>query len=59
MNLEKLGRVQDIMREMTDPGFESGASGQNIQHGDEQGYYETGYRHIAAEHRITRDTIHR
>ena len=59
MNLEKLGRVQDIMREMTDQGFVSGASCLIIQHGEEQCYYETGYRDIAAEHSMTRDTIHR
>lgn len=59
MNLEKLGRVQDIMREMTDQGFVSGASCLIMRHGEEQCYYETGYRDIAAEHSMTRDTIHR
>lgn len=59
MNLEKLGRLQDIMQEMTDRGFVSGVSCMVIQHGEEQCYCETGYRDIAAEHKMTRDTIHR
>lgn len=59
MNLEKLGRIQDIMLEMTQRGFVSGASCVVIQHGEEQCYYETGYSDIAAPRRMTRDTIHR
>lgn len=59
MNLEKLGRLQDIMREMTERGFVSGISCLVIQHGEEQCYYETGYRDIAEERKMTRDTIHR
>lgn len=59
MNLEKLGRLQDIMREMTERGYVSGTSCMVIQHGEEQCYYETGYRDIAAERKMTRDTIHR
>lgn len=59
MNLEKLGRLQDIMREMTQQGFVSGASCMVMQHGEEQCYYETGYSDIATERRMTRDTIHR
>lgn len=59
MNLEKLGRLQDIMREMTERGYVSGTSCMVIQHGEEQCYYETGYRDIAEERKMTRDTIHR
>lgn len=59
MNLKKLGRLQDIMREMTERGFAAGVSCMVIRHGEEQCYYETGYSDIAAERRMTRDTIHR
>ena len=59
MNLKKLGRLQDIMREMTERGFAAGVSCMVIRHGEEQCYYEMGYSDIAAERRMTRDTIHR
>lgn len=59
MNLDKLGRIQDIMREMTERGFVAGVSCMAIQHGQEQCYYETGYRDIVSESKMTRDTIHR
>lgn len=59
MNLEKLGSIQAIMREMTQRGFVSGMNCMVMQHGEEQFYYETGYRDIATESRMTRDTIHR
>ena len=47
------------MREMTERGFAAGVSCMVIRHGEEQCYYETGYSDIAAERRMTRDTIHR
>ena len=59
MNLDRLKRIQEIMQEMTDKAYVSGVSCMVIQHGEEQCYYETGYRDIAAGHKMTRDTIHR
>lgn len=59
MNQDKLNGIQEIMQEMTDKEYVSGVSCMVIQHGEEQCYYETGYRDIAAGYRMTRDTIHR
>ena len=59
MNRDKLKGIQDIMQEMTDKEYVSGVSCMVIQHGEEQCYYEKGYRDIAAGHKMTRNTIHR
>lgn len=59
MNRDKLKRLQEIMQEMADRAFVSGASCMVMQHGEEQCYYEAGYRDIAAGYKMTRDTIHR
>ena len=59
MNRDRLKRIESIMQEMTAQGFVSGVSCMVIQHGEEQCYYEAGYRDIAAKLKMTRDTIHR
>ncbi len=59
MNRKKLERVGEIAQEMTDSGFVSGVSCMVIQKGEEQCYYEAGYRDISAGLKMTRDTIHR
>lgn len=59
MNRERLQRIESVMQEMTARGFVSGVSCVVIQHGEEQCYYEAGYRDIAAKLKMTRDTIHR
>lgn len=59
MNLKKLERLGGIVQEMTDNGFVAGVSCMVIHHGEEQCYYEAGYRDISAGLKMTRDTIHR
>ncbi len=59
MNLNKLERLGELTQEMTEKEFVAGVSCMVIQHGEEQCYYEAGYRDIAAGLRMTRDTIHR
>ena len=59
MNRERLRRIPGIMQEMTDKAYVSGVTCMVLQNGEEQCYYETGYRDIAAGYKMTRDTIHR
>lgn len=59
MNRKKLERLGGIVREMTDSGFTAGISCMVIHHGEEQCYYEAGYRDVSAGLKMTRDTIHR
>ena len=59
MNLKKLERLGGIAQEMADNGFVAGVSCMVIRHGEEQCYYEAGYRDISAGLKMTRDTIHR
>ena len=59
MNLKKLERLGQITQEMTDNGFVAGVSCMVIHHGEEQCYYEAGYRDVSAGLKMTRDTIHR
>ena len=59
MNRDKLKGIQGIVQEMTDREYVSGVSCMVIQRGEEQGYFESGYRDIAGGHKMTRDTIHR
>lgn len=59
MNRDRLERIPEIMQEMTDKAYVSGVTCMVIQHGEEQCYYEAGYRDIAAGYKMTRDTIHR
>lgn len=59
MNRKKLERLGRIAQEMTDSGFTAGVSCMVIHHGEEQCYYESGYRDVSAGIKMTRDTIHR
>lgn len=59
MNKDRLERIPEIMQEMTDKEYVSGVTCMVLQYGEEQCYYETGYRDIAAGLKMTRDTIHR
>ena len=59
MNRERLRRIPEIMQEMTDKAYVSGVTCMVLQNGEEQCYYETGYRDIAMGYKMTRDTIHR
>lgn len=59
MNKNRLERIPEIMQEMTDKAYVSGVTCMVLQNGEEQCYYETGYRDIAAGYKMTRDTIHR
>ena len=59
MNRDKLKGIQSVMQEMTDKEYASGVSCLVIQYGEEQYYYDTGYRDIANRYIMTRDTIHR
>ena len=59
MNRDKLRGIQDILKEMTDKAYVSGVSCMVIQNGEEQCYFEAGYRDIDAGQKMTRDTIHR
>ncbi len=59
MNRKKLERLGELAQEMADTGFVSGVSCMVVQHGEEQCYYEAGYRDIAGAKKMTRDTIFR
>ncbi len=59
MNREKLKRLQSVMQEMADTEFVAGVNCLVLQHGEEQCYYEAGYRDIAGGKKMTRDTIFR
>lgn len=59
MNHKKLFRLQEILQEMTETGFVSGANCLVWQGGQEQCYYEAGMRDLATQLPITRDTIFR
>lgn len=59
MNLKKLERLGELAQEMADTNFISGVNCMVLQHGEEQCYYEAGYRDIAGGKKMTRDTIFR
>lgn len=59
MNRKKLERLGELAQEMVDKEFVSGVTCMVIRHGEEQCYYEAGYRDISAGIKMTRDTIHR
>lgn len=59
MNKQKLSQLQNILQEMTDADFVSGATCMVLQNGREQCYYEAGYRDRANRLPMTRDTIFR
>ena len=59
MNRQKLSRIQELLWEMTETGFVSGANCMVFQGGEEQCYYEAGMRDLADRLPMTRDTIFR
>jgi len=59
MNQQKLSRIQELLWEMTETNFVSGANCMVLQGGEEQCYYEAGMRDLAAGLPMTRDTIFR
>ena len=59
LNEKKLERLQDILAEMVEAQFVSGCSCMVLQQGRELCYYEYGYRDIAQQKPLTRDTIFR
>lgn len=59
MNQQKLSRIQELLWEMTEVSFVSGAICMVLQSGQEQCYYEAGMRDLAAGLPMTRDTIFR
>ncbi len=59
MNQKKLSRIQELLWEMTETGFVSGANCMILRGGEEQCYYEAGMRDLAAGLPMTRDTIFR
>lgn len=58
-NKDKLFRLQEILQEMTQNGYVSGAVCLLIQNDEEQCYYEAGLRDIASGLPMTRDTLFR
>lgn len=59
MNQNKLLRLQEILRDMTETGFVSGVNCMVLQDGKEQCCYEAGMRDLEAGLPMTRDTIFR
>ena len=59
MNKQKLSKLQNLLQEMTDTRFVSGVNCMVLQGGEELCYYESGYRDIANNLPMTRDTIFR
>lgn len=59
LNKNKLARLENVLREMVDSGFVAGVSCMVLQDGEEQCYYEAGYRDAANRVPLTRDTIFR
>lgn len=59
LNPDKLSRIYDILQEMTERQYVSGVSCMVLQHGVKQCYYESGYRDLEHQVKMTRDTIFR
>lgn len=59
INKERLSRLQALLQEMVSTHFVSGVSCMVLQNGEEQCYYEAGFRDIANSLPMTRDTIFR
>ena len=53
MDRNKLKRIQEILQVMTDRQYVSGVSCMVVKDGEEQCYYEAGYRDTAAELKMT------
>lgn len=59
LDKNKLARLEGILQEMVAVGFVAGVNCMVLQDGEEQCYYEAGYRDAANRIPITRDTIFR
>jgi len=59
LNQKKLKRLEDLLQEMVETGFVAGVNCLVLQDGEEQCYYEAGFRDAANRLPITRDTIFR
>lgn len=59
MNKDVLKNVQNVLDDMVNTQFAAGASVLVINKGEEQGYFQAGYRDVASGEQITRDTIFR
>lgn len=59
MDKSILQNVQVVLDDMVKTGFAAGGSCLVIYNGEEQGYFQSGYRDIANKKEITRDTIFR
>lgn len=54
-----LSNIQVVLDDMVETGFGAGASVMVIHKGEEQCYYESGYRDLEKKDKITRDTLFR
>lgn len=59
LNKNKLARLEGVLQEMVNTGFVAGVNCMVLQDGEEQCYYEAGFRDTANRILITRDTIFR
>lgn len=59
LNQTKLARLADVLQEMVKTGFVAGVNCMVLQNGEEQCYYEAGFRDSANRIPISRDTIFR
>lgn len=59
MKTQKLERLGELAAEMVETGYAAGVNCMVLQHGRELAYYEAGYRDVAANKKMTRDTIFR
>ena len=59
MKTQKLKRLGELAAEMVETGYAAGVNCMVLQHGRELAYYEAGYRDVAANKKMTRDTIFR
>lgn len=59
MKTQKLERLGELATEMVETGYVAGVNCMVLQHGRELAYYEAGYRDVAGNKKMTRDTIFR
>lgn len=59
MKTQKLKRLGELATEMVETGYVAGVNCMVLQHGRELAYYEAGYRDVAGNKKMTRDTIFR
>ena len=57
MKTQKLERLGELAAEMVETGYVAGVNCMVLQHGRELAYYEAGYRDVAANKKMTRDTF--